>query len=304
MWSSSLPRATRSGQPAAIRRKRGTIMAVNPYPRHHQARRHRQRQGGLDHRAPAEAQGFAVRAAPAWCGSSASRPARSTPSTAGGPFYRRAGELHDQRPLPADGPRAGRRRGHAPHRHRRHRPRRGRPGHHPEALRRVQGHGTRSTPRTATRTPRGRSAFFFPREASLARPLRASPSTIGLVDLTQVVVPVTLSGYASGRHSGPRPRVRSRPTGGSPGDPLFEGLGLTLVEPVDGYRPLQATGDGRVSLAGPHPATVGTECRRCLTDGAPAGRGGRRRTLQQRPRRGRRSQRVCAGGRGHGRGRG
>ena len=54
-----------------------------------------------------------------------------------------------------------------PDRHRRDRSGGGRAGHDPEALRRIQGHGTRSTPRTARRTRPGKSRFFF-REGEVA----------------------------------------------------------------------------------------------------------------------------------------
>lgn len=50
-----------------------------------------------------------------------------------------------------------------------------------------------------------------------------------------------------------------------PADPLFEGLGLTLVEPVDVTGRLQATADGEYLWRGHIRTTVATECRRCLT---------------------------------------
>ena len=48
-------------------------------------------------------------------------------------------------------------------------------------------------------------------------------------------------------------------------DPLFEGLGLTLVEPVDVTGRLQATADGEYLWRGHIQTTVAAECRRCLT---------------------------------------
>ena len=48
-------------------------------------------------------------------------------------------------------------------------------------------------------------------------------------------------------------------------DPLFEGLGLTLVEPVDVTGRLQATADGEYLWRGHIRTTVAAECRRCLT---------------------------------------
>lgn len=48
-------------------------------------------------------------------------------------------------------------------------------------------------------------------------------------------------------------------------DPLFEGLGLTLVEPVDVTGRLQATAEGEYLWRGHIRTTVAAECRRCLT---------------------------------------
>ncbi len=50
-----------------------------------------------------------------------------------------------------------------------------------------------------------------------------------------------------------------------PTDPLLEGLGLTLVEPVEITGRLQSTADGEYLWRGNIRTTVATECRRCLT---------------------------------------
>ena len=52
-----------------------------------------------------------------------------------------------------------------------------------------------------------------------------------------------------------------------PTDPLLEGLGLTLVEPVEITGRLQSTADGEYLWRGNIRTTVATECRRCLTPG-------------------------------------
>lgn len=48
-------------------------------------------------------------------------------------------------------------------------------------------------------------------------------------------------------------------------DPLFEGLGVTLAEPVRVDGRLQGTGEGRYYWHGHLQTTVAGECRRCLT---------------------------------------
>ena len=51
-----------------------------------------------------------------------------------------------------------------------------------------------------------------------------------------------------------------------PGDPAFEGLWLTLAEPVTVEGQLQATGDGEYLWRGQIHGVVTGGCRRCLTD--------------------------------------
>jgi uncharacterized protein len=51
-----------------------------------------------------------------------------------------------------------------------------------------------------------------------------------------------------------------------PGDPAFEGLGLTLAAPVTVEGQLQATGDGEYLWRGHVHGVVTGECRRCLGD--------------------------------------
>jgi len=51
-----------------------------------------------------------------------------------------------------------------------------------------------------------------------------------------------------------------------PHDPVFEGLGLGLTEPVSVTGQLQATGDGEYLWRGHVHGVVRGECRRCLTD--------------------------------------
>ena len=51
-----------------------------------------------------------------------------------------------------------------------------------------------------------------------------------------------------------------------PHDPMFEGLGLGLTEPVTVTGQLQATGDGEYLWRGHVHGVVRGECRRCLTD--------------------------------------
>src|SRR5689334_18702290 len=51
-----------------------------------------------------------------------------------------------------------------------------------------------------------------------------------------------------------------------PHDPVFEGLGLGLTEPVEVTGQLQATGDGEYLWRGHVHGVVRGECRRCLTD--------------------------------------
>ena len=51
-----------------------------------------------------------------------------------------------------------------------------------------------------------------------------------------------------------------------PGDPAFEGLWLTLAEPVTVEGQLQATGDGEYLWRGHVHGVVTGECRRCLVD--------------------------------------
>ncbi len=50
-----------------------------------------------------------------------------------------------------------------------------------------------------------------------------------------------------------------------PADPLFEGLGLELAEPVNVGGALQATAEGEYLWRGRIQTTVNAECRRCLT---------------------------------------
>lgn len=50
----------------------------------------------------------------------------------------------------------------------------------------------------------------------------------------------------------------------APQDPLFEGLGVTLAEPVRVDGRLQGTGEGRYYWHGQLHTTVAGECRRCL----------------------------------------
>jgi uncharacterized protein len=51
-----------------------------------------------------------------------------------------------------------------------------------------------------------------------------------------------------------------------PHDPVFEGLGLGLTEPVTVTGQLQATGDGEYLWRGHVHGVIRGECRRCLTD--------------------------------------
>ena len=51
-----------------------------------------------------------------------------------------------------------------------------------------------------------------------------------------------------------------------PHDPVFEGLGLGLTEPVTVTGQLQATGEGEYLWRGHVHGVVRGECRRCLTD--------------------------------------
>lgn len=51
-----------------------------------------------------------------------------------------------------------------------------------------------------------------------------------------------------------------------PHDPVFEGLGLGLAEPVTVTGQLQATGDGEYLWRGHVHGVIRGECRRCLTD--------------------------------------
>ncbi|MBA2628036.1 MAG: hypothetical protein H0U85_08485, partial [Gemmatimonadales bacterium] len=51
-----------------------------------------------------------------------------------------------------------------------------------------------------------------------------------------------------------------------PNDPLFDGLGLELVGPIDVEGRLQAAGEGEYLWRGRIRASVAAECRRCLTD--------------------------------------
>lgn len=51
----------------------------------------------------------------------------------------------------------------------------------------------------------------------------------------------------------------------APQDPLFEGLGVTLAEPVRVEGRLQGTGEGRYYWHGHLHTAVAGECRRCLT---------------------------------------
>ena len=51
----------------------------------------------------------------------------------------------------------------------------------------------------------------------------------------------------------------------APEDPLFEGLGVVLAEPVRVDGRLQGTGEGRYYWHGKLGAEIRTECRRCLT---------------------------------------
>jgi uncharacterized protein len=51
----------------------------------------------------------------------------------------------------------------------------------------------------------------------------------------------------------------------APQDPLFEGFGVTLAEPVRVEGRLQGTGEGRYYWRGQLHTAVAGECRRCLT---------------------------------------
>ena len=119
----------------------------------------------------------------------------------GPPFYDELVEFMTSGPCLPHGAGAGGCRGASAHGHRRHRSGRGRGRHDPEALRRVEGQERDPRLRQpGQRRPGGRASSSARGSWRVSGGNCGSVASVGLL---QVVVPITLTGYAASGHPGP-----------------------------------------------------------------------------------------------------